>query len=542
MIRRDDPGRWLLVLPEAALAVLCVTAFRLAAHATGLMQWPHDPDLYRDAAAAQRLLDCRCLADPLYRGETLWYNPLVPAIVAALSAMLHVPVHILYARAGPVLNLVPLAGFYTLARVSFGRLTAGLATFAFLFLVDPAAPAWASASYSPWLFAGVFTQGLFYLTLALHQQARHREGLAWNVAVGAGVGLTFLGHSAPALLLGTVLALDALVSGGPLRARLRGLAIEAVTAAAVAAPLLYSVVWRYRLRELNPMPSDWAYPAHLVDMMPSIPLGSLWITGSFLCAGLFVAGFAPDVKRRAASVWLWGGANIAWLAYRALLAPGAARWLGVHPPLFVPAFHFVFYLRAFTCLLAAAGLTWAIERAAAAAARDRLARSAVTATLALLVILVAYRDVGRDYADKHDLAEARSAAWRMSYRTEEQAAFDWVRHETRPGDVILASERAGLFVVGPAGRNVVLVDGYFSNPFVDLEARRADWHALWTAARRGDRQAFEPLAARYGVAYILVDDRAAAADLDRAAGCFARKRMELGDVRIYQVAPAPGCG
>jgi hypothetical protein len=263
----------------------------------------------------------------LYRGETIWYNPLVPGLVALISAISHVQVHVLYARAGPLLNVLPVLGFYALTLVSFGRLTAALATFAFIFLLNPGTPAWGSATYSAWLFAGVFTQALFYLTLVVYGRARCSTDLRWRVAVGVGLGLTFLGHSAPALILGIVLVLGAFSGERPRGSRMAGLSIELTTAAVLASPLLYSIVVRYHLRELNTMPATWSYPARLLDLVPSIPLGSLRLTVPLMMAGTAAAVLNPAARRRAALIWLWAIATVWWLGYHTLLVPAASRFV-----------------------------------------------------------------------------------------------------------------------------------------------------------------------------------------------------------------------
>jgi hypothetical protein len=75
---------WLrLVLP----LLLCGPAFVVGLDATRGLAWPPDTDLYRDIAQAQTMADGALLADPFYRDETLWYNPLVPGLVAALAGL-----------------------------------------------------------------------------------------------------------------------------------------------------------------------------------------------------------------------------------------------------------------------------------------------------------------------------------------------------------------------------------------------------------------------------------------------------------------------
>jgi hypothetical protein len=533
-MRRRLTKSFVLILPELALAALIVVAVLLAREATNLIEWPHDPDLYRDIASAQKFLDCHCLADPLYRGETIWYNPLVPALVALISAVSRVPVHVLYVRLGPLLNVLPVVGFYALTRFTFDRLTAAVATFAFVFLVNPGTPAWGSATYSAWLFAGVFSQAFFYTSVAIYARARLAEGMLWTIVVGFALGVTFLAHTAPALILGAILIIGAAWSTAPLRTRALRLVIQLGTAVIVSVPLLYSIVGRYHLRWLNPMPSTWLYLARPADMMPSIPLGSLLITGPLLIIGTIGAALDPHMRRRTNTIWLWAFANLGWVGYNTI---ARARPFPFDLPVYIPSFHFEFYLRALSCMFAAYGAVRIIRAIAAKLERrtDQRAESALASVLAVVMLAGAYRTVRGDYAARHDLTTARFAAWRMSRRSAEKVAFDWIRSETRPGDVFLASEHLGQYLIGPAGGDVIVVDPFFSNPFVDFVARKSESNQLWEAVRHGDRSRFQSLASKYGLRYVMVDDVSIANEIDRASACFLHKRWEIGAIRVYDL-------
>jgi hypothetical protein len=47
------------------------------------------------------MADGRWLDDPAYRGETFWYNPLLPATTALVSKAASMPVFTTYVRLGP---------------------------------------------------------------------------------------------------------------------------------------------------------------------------------------------------------------------------------------------------------------------------------------------------------------------------------------------------------------------------------------------------------------------------------------------------------
>ncbi len=410
------------VIPDLVLAAFVVVAFRIAAGAMRVLTWPYDLDLYRDIASAQRLLDCRCLADPFYRGETIWYNPLVPALVAFASAVSNSPVHLLYVRLGPFLNLLAPLAFYALAAATMGRLSAVVGTVAFLFLINPAAPAWASATYSSWLFAGVFTQGLFYIGLLIYHVARRSPDYRWSIAFGLALGLTFLGHTAPALILGAVVVLDAVVTRP--RDRIGHLLVQAAIAATVSAPLLYSIVGRYRLRELNPMPATWSYPAQLANAMPTLPHGAIWLTAPLIVLGACVCMVRPTARRRAAPIWLWALATGALAAYAIWLVPAAAAHR-IHLPSVVPSFHHVFYLRPLACLFLGYGVTVLVDAAVSTFGRSRapLVATGLSVGCVVLAMMMTYRSVRGDYRRRFDVTTARLDAWRRSNLSGEEAAF-----------------------------------------------------------------------------------------------------------------------
>jgi hypothetical protein len=113
-----------------------------AIHAHNLtrsLRWPYDDDLFRDIASAQTMLEGDWLADPYYAHESLWYNPLVPAIVAVTSRATHIPLHRLYAADGWAFNLVVPIALVCLVWRLVNRWVALAALAAFIFLPAPLA-------------------------------------------------------------------------------------------------------------------------------------------------------------------------------------------------------------------------------------------------------------------------------------------------------------------------------------------------------------------------------------------------------------------
>jgi hypothetical protein len=198
------PARLGLQLWDLAVLLACLVAFWHGWRATRDLAWPPDFDLYRDISIAQTMLDGGGMADPAYPGERLWYNPLVPGVVAGISWLSGWPAPVVYARVGPYLNLLAPLCFYLMVAYLFkDRLIALTSTLAFLFVTCQYPASRACATYSPWLFTANFTQAGFFLTLALYERGLRDGRRRGFLLVGLMLGLTFLGHTAPALILGS---------------------------------------------------------------------------------------------------------------------------------------------------------------------------------------------------------------------------------------------------------------------------------------------------------------------------------------------------
>ena len=95
---------------DLLVAAMCLVAFIKGMATVWDLSWPCDVDLYRDIGFAQSIREGYFLSDPLYLGEKIWYNPLVPGLIALVSAITGQPVYLVATKLGPILNLLaPLA-------------------------------------------------------------------------------------------------------------------------------------------------------------------------------------------------------------------------------------------------------------------------------------------------------------------------------------------------------------------------------------------------------------------------------------------------
>ena len=168
----------------------------------------------------------------------------------------------------------PLA-FYFLVAYLFDRWVALVAAVAFLFAPIGDAPSWVAATYSPWLLTQNCVQTFFYLTLAAYLKALGSNCRPWFVLVGLLLGITFLGHTAPAIILGILMVIGTFqcciqqakngrLSAAGLR-EVSNLVVILSVAFVVSVPFTFSILGRYHLAIVNHAPNNWKYPLLLAS-------------------------------------------------------------------------------------------------------------------------------------------------------------------------------------------------------------------------------------------------------------------------------------
>ena len=514
-------------LPVALFVLLwlaaCVPGFWSVRRAPG----PYDVDGFRDVAIAQGLRDGLWASDALYRGEVAWYPPLVPAATALTARVLELEMPRAYVITGLWLNaFIPLA-FFACARRLLGPWPALAATCAFLFLPGRP-PAWASATYSPWLFPSVAAQVPLYVGVWAWARTLDSSSIGQTIVVGILLGLTFLAHSAAAVVLGGVVVLTALLRTKELREGRRTLALAAASgaiAALIVAPFLAPIGLRYGFAVLNREPTAWVYD----NAAPSVLLAGLARPSTMVLVLLLVVGvvWGRTLLTRAGRLVL-----VAWVAVGgACLAYGfvAERWTSL--PTVVPAYHFLFSLRAAKWLIFGCGFIAAanaVGRRMSLLAVGRLPHAFQAVLVTLLALGIYPRYLGR---------EAFTSAPRLAavaLTPDERATQTWIRRHSDRSAVFLGSDIDALHVVAPAGRYVVSVHRYFSNPYVRYEDRAAARDRMLGALRAGDRGAFDTARAQFGVTHVLVRGHQARAIVEHSAD-IVRQVHQAGEITVFAV-------
>jgi hypothetical protein len=477
---------------------------------TADLNWPSDPDHMRDIAHAQTIQDGSFTADAAYLGERVWYNPLVPTLLAALSSVLDVPINVLHTRGGAYLNLAAPIAFYAMAVALLGAPSALAALYAFLMLSRE--PSWLTATYSPWLFTANFVQALFYTGVLAYLRAYRRCDWTSHVITGVVLGLTFLGHTAPALLLGAMIGTATIYrivrEADERRRPLWHLLVVITIAAGIAAPLLLSIVGHYQLRVKNPVPSSWLDDSLQLDRWRSLLVANLARPVVNALIVIAVARLLMAPPRRAGTrllITAWIGASatlLLWTAYAPQVP--ATSWI----PGIVPAHHFLVYVRASEALLFGHGV-WICASLAARfvlaqawvgnwAKPPQVARWLAIIAVALLVLW------SRPSQDKqYDFSTLRPASLQTYRDAEARQVFAWLRNHSEPSAVFLTAENSGLSMISVAGRKAISLPRFFSNPYVDYESRSEARRQMWESLEAGDCAAFHNVARHYHVSHVL---------------------------------------
>jgi hypothetical protein len=514
----------------AGLAICLAVGAGVAA--TSSLDVPPEIDHYRDMGAAEALLDGRWGEDPAFVGETGWYPPLLPTLMAVLATLTGKPLTWLYVHIGPLLNAAAPLAFYWLATSLFSRWAATLSLVCYLFLANWNADTWTLASYSPWAWPVLFAQTFFFLALRVWLSASERGDLTRSCLAGVLIGLTFLAHAAPAVLLVVVTLITTMQRGATTnwRQALRGLFAAGSTATLVCAPFLVPLVLRYGLHTQNPIPSRYG----------GMWLGTIISTQVSLRAlGALLGGVWLFSDRRHWAGWgrlsvLAGfGSAAAALVYALVNQKLEAR--GIELPMLFPPFHFLFYFLAFEALLFGPGLEWLghrIIRLLAPKLERRVSPGFVVGLLAWKGPLVALTLIVigvPGFLLRDDYTKWPRESRRLARDERTRAIYTWAKDTLQPQDVVLADTTTSMFGVVAAGHGIVTTYPTMTNPYVALEPREQARDAMYAALRAGEVAEFTAFARRFGVTYVV------AGESDEPC-CWVNPNSVAGLPRVLQLA------
>jgi hypothetical protein len=495
-LTRGSRRRFWDVVLAILIVVLLAIAVRAGWAATHDLQWPFDRDLYRDAAAAQSMLDGQFPADPYYKGEQNWYNPLGPGIIALISRVSKIPPAELYARWGAWIGIaIPLA-ILTLALALFGRWGGLMTLFAFLFLGPDDAPSWAAPSYSPWLLANLISLVPFAITLTVAYRARQKNGTWRWIACGLLLGLTFLAHTASAVTAGCIVLVLACRRENFVGS-LGRCAMVLVAALMMSLPLLISIAGHYHLHIQNVAPLDYVFVETDVHNVGELLWSSLTFGNVAALVGftlLFVQGSPPGVR----------AIFVTWVVVAGgMLGIGYARqiWPHVHLPALVPSFHWLFQLRLAAAFLAGCAL-WAAAEAISALLSRRIRLPIAVSAAAIMAALLFF--FYPKFANRYDFTGAREDASQFGAVPGFAETIAWLRRELPHDTVILASPLDSLVLLGASGKKAVFLTPEFSNPYVPYASRSDAAETLFETLIAHQSEPFLQTAAKFDVSHVLL--------------------------------------
>ena len=533
MSQDTGPHRW---GPPVLCLMLLAFALANALRVIPGSDWPWLYDACRDLGMAQVILEGRYPQDNLYPEIALWFNPMTGALIALGSLLSDIDPPRVSVLLGPWLNLLPALLFFLLARRWCGRWGAAAALAGYLLLNANALPT-ASATYTPWLFAGHLAVAPFCAALWAFAVARATPGYRFILLSGVLHGLTFLTHTGAAVVLGSIFCAVTLLNliapaGVPRRKSLQALCIVLLTAFLTSLPYGGVLLFHHRLAVINIFPAiNIEQPMHLAalrqHLLASISLYNLVALIGFV--GLLRSPRQPDQRRLTLA---WGGVLLFWLAQ------GYLHQLQLPSISLVPAHHFHAALTLFRALCFGAGAVLLLTLLSRQLARLPLTAHAPRLRLALccLVVLIGFLPSILHYLSWEEFRlNARQRAPYQGMWEQRGKVSAWLRENARPEEVTLCDDVLAVIAVGATGRGAAATMLIFSSPYVDAARRLTDRDMMFEALRAKDPKLFTSLAKQYKVRYIL----AAGAEerLVRAAGFpFVSVILDEAPLTLYRVA------
>ncbi len=504
------------------LAALLGTVLFLGVAAVEDVAWPCLYDALRDVGVAQAILDGRYPEDHIFLGESEWFNPLTGAVVAAGAGLLDVPPPRASVQIGPYVNLLVPLLFFLLVAALFGR-WAGLGALVFLLFGNAQSEfVYATATYTPWLFAPHLALAGLFLTFLLYHAALKRIHWALYAAAGGALALTFMTHTGSAVLFGGSALLTTAWMLWAERGKAReersyrpvivGFCVLVAVAFLASLPYTYSILWNYQFRIVSPFPNMNTEAAARIERLPEILRGLVSFSGAVTLTGfIWLAWFDRErLRKRLVLCWLA-------VAVLFLLSTYLWQWFSLalyNVPQIVPGHHFLIAVAAVKAVLFGCGLyalsqlpfalrQLATKQGDAVAAPRKIPGSAEWMTMAACVVIAVVALIPGYTSWEQFSAKPEHRLPLGNSMEGHLRLYTWIRQQCPPDAVFLCGDQPGLLAVGPAGRKVVSTMLIFANPYVDTVRRFADREAMFDAIRTKDGQGFRRISSQYGVRYLL---------------------------------------
>ncbi|WP_295800570.1 hypothetical protein [Mucilaginibacter sp.] len=506
----------------AAFIIMLLFAFLQCYKAVHGLHWAFEPDFDRDIGYIRNTLNGHYGSDPNYIGEDMWYNPLLYLSEAAIVKITELPINVVVARAGAFLNLLGPIFFFIMARKLFDYKIALAALLSFLFLATGNMPGWGGATYSPLPLANCYVQFIFYFNIFLCYQAFSTQNIRWFIILGIFLGIGFLGHAAPTIIIILMLIL---LQGQKVIAAIKAKEYSSIKTYLLQGlftlipflvfsfPFLYFVLIKYHLHFVNRIILQCA--PGIFARANSIELLKLNLTFSFVIAAIgfvtFYKKYDNPLIRKIILYWLYTTAFM--YVYEAIL-PAANRILHITLPDTIPALHYFFYLKGVQSVFFAFGFVYLVDLAMrwieGYTAKRRFRKIPVVLSSNLFVIFVLLYTIiyYPIYSNRADFAVPRQQALAKEKETDKIEVYDFIVKNIPLDRVVLCKHDQSLFPVMATGIKMVSVEIYFSNPYVSYEQRENDRNEMLSYLAASAPSSAEKLFSKYKVSYVLLPNSA----------------------------------
>jgi hypothetical protein len=390
-----------------------------------------------------------------------------------------------------------------------------------LFLASGNIPGFDAATYSPWLYPVCFNQFLFYLNIILCYKAFSSQKYFWFAVLGVSIGINFLGHTAPALIM--ILIMATIQSQQIFQSLmekkydlLRKYLLQGVATfvffVIASLPLLYYIVGKYHLQFKNRFPFEYVdtiFSTHnFKDMIKanlSVPfiisiIGFVW----------FYRNFRQPLLRKIILDWLF--ISIIMYIYSTIVA-SADRNYNIHLPGTVPSFHYFYYAKALQSVFFGFGFVFLIQLIYGWIENYFARKTMSTDTgnytnMVLLLAVLLYAAINLpSYLNRYDFVYFREQILIKEKEKDRIDAYHFILQNI-PSDKVILCEGGdpSIFPVMPTGRKMVSIGISYSNPYVDFNKRETDRNNMISFLETGQPLSAKGLFDEYHVSFVLLSN------------------------------------
>ena len=486
---RDDPvskGKYSAIAyrwgPWAILLLLLIRCAVEGLQATAGLEAAPDNDSWRDVGFIQGFLDGNWFGDPAYAGEWRWYPPLMHGLGALGVWLSGASPMSFWVRIGPWVNLLaPLTFFLMNARLCGGA-AAAVATAVFVLFNGAFTYPYNAASYTWQPLTPNLTLPLFFLGITLIHARGSSARMRDAVVIGSVIGIVFLAHTVPAILLSAVITTTAFSQRGIRTETLLWLAVVALVELGWGLLFLGPLLVHYRLHIANPAPGAWMAALMEPRFGSWLRLGALNLPGVLAAAGAwFLRRWAPVDNRTVVILGTWIIGCLTFLVRHEVCAASGAKG-AVCETFVISAHHFQFYLAAAWASVMGhtiwQGALWWAQPLPGRPSSLKVAVLSATAvvTLAVGTFWFSFRPYAVDVY--HWVRRTVQPSFEIRTRDQKErpldiVSYNWIIAHTRPQDLFVTSLDTddAVFAVLSAGRRLVAAPLLFSNPYVDWVSR-----------------------------------------------------------------------